>query len=289
MRLSVVIPAYNEEDGILDTIAEAKAVLAGLAGVEAWEIVVVDDGSTDRTREILGGIEGIEIVEHPHNAGYGRSLKSGIAAAAHDTIVITDADLTYPFTALPELLALYRKGFDMVVAARGNVQDHESAIMGPFRFVLKWLVEFTSGRRVPDINSGFRVFDKRAVTGYFSHLCDTFSFTTSLTLSYLMTGRFVAYHQISYRGRKGKTKVRLFRDTLRTMQYIVQATTYYNPLKMFILMAAFALIYALAGLVGWWAFGLAGGASMALSGLVLAFLMFSFGLLAVLLKQIMDK
>lgn len=289
MRISLVIPAYNEEDGILDTIAESKAVLSRLEAVEDWEIVVVNDGSQDRTAERLQGLERVRLVNHPHNAGYGRSLKSGITAAAFDTIVITDADLTYPMDALPALLEMYRKGFDMVVAARTGDEYLGSMIKAPLRSVLKWLVEFTSGREIPDINSGLRVFDKRVCSSYFSHLCDTFSFTTSMTLSYMMTGRFVGYFPIPYRERKGKTKVKLFRDALRTLQYIIQASVYYNPLKIFILLAAMALGMSVLGFVGSALFKLLTGYILGIAGIVLAFMSFSAGLISVLLKQIMDK
>lgn len=289
MNVSVIIPAYNEEDGILATLAEAKAVLTAAPMVEEWEIVVVNDGSHDRTQAVLADAEDVRVINHPHNAGYGRSLKTGILAAAHDTIIITDADLTYPFEVLPELLALYEQGFDMVVGARTGNEYKESALKAPLRSILRWLVEFTSGRTIPDINSGLRVFSKNTSISYFAHLCDTFSFTTSMTLSYMMTSRFVAYLTIPYRERKGKTKIRLFRDSLRTMQYIVQATVYYNPLKIFMLLSALCAAGAVTGLIGSTIFGLLSGYVLGLAGIALSIFMLAFGLLAVLLKQIMDK
>jgi len=289
MQISLVIPAFNEEDGILETIAEAKAVLARLEGVSEWEIVIVNDGSTDRTAETLVGQERVRVITHPHNAGYGRSLKSGITAARYDTIVITDADLTYPIESLPDLLEMYGKGFDMVVAARTGEEYRGSLIKAPLRSVLKWLVEFTSGREIPDINSGLRIFNKAACMSYFSHLCDTFSFTTSMTLSYMMTGRFVGYFRIPYRERKGKTKVKLFRDALRTLQYIIQASVYYNPLKIFTLLAGLALCGSVFGFMLSILFKVLIGYILGVSGIILAFMTFSAGLISVLLKQIMDK
>ena len=289
LQISLVIPAYNEEDGILSTVAEAKAVLGGMAELGAWEIVVVDDGSADRTAEVLAGIEGVRVVRHPHNGGYGRALKSGMTAARYDTVVMTDADLTYPLDELPHMLALYKKGFDLVVGARTGREYRQTVIKAPLRSVLRWLVEYTTGRQILDINSGFRVLNKNTVANYFPHLCDTFSFTTSMTLSYMMTGRFVAYHPIPYRERIGKTKVRMLRDSLRTLQYIAQATVYYNPLKIFVLMAAIALVGSAVGFLISIFFGLLIGYILGLAGILLAFLMFSFGLMTVVLKQIMDK
>lgn len=286
--LSVVIPAFNEAGGIRATVDEVAAILQGMDLV-AHEIIIVDDGSTDGTADIFGGDDKVRVIRHPHNAGYGRSLKTGIVAARFDTIVITDADMTYPFSEVPALIAEYRKGFDMVVGARTGEQYHSSALKSPLRTLLKWLVEYTSGRSIPDINSGLRVFSRDVAMLFFSHLCDTFSFTTSLTLSYMMTGRFVAYRPIPYRERQGATKVRLLRDSMRTLQYIVQATVYYNPLKIFVLLAVLALIGSVIGFIGSTLFHLVSGFVFGLGGIILAFLMFAVGLLAVLLKQIMDK
>jgi glycosyltransferase involved in cell wall biosynthesis len=287
--VSVVIPAYNEVEGIIETVNEVAGTLARM-DIGEYEIVVVDDGSTDGTGGILDKIEKVRVVRHPHNVGYGRSLKSGIAAARFDTIVITDADLSYPFSeSVPGLVAAYQDGFDMVVGARSGDHYQSSPLKSPLRTLLKWLVEYTSGRRIPDINSGLRVFDRKMAMSYFAHLCDTFSFTTSMTLSYMMTGRFVGYRSIPYRARRGKTKVRLLKDSLRTLQYIVQAIIYYNPLKIFLLMTVIALIASVAGFIGSIAFHLLAGYILGIGGIILAFLMFAFGLLAVLLKQIMDK
>lgn len=283
-----MIPAFNEADGILDVVAEAERTLAAM-GLADYEIIVVDDGSTDRTAELLNDAGTAKLVRHPHNAGYGHALKTGIRAARFDTIVITDADTTYPFAAVPDLVSEYAKGFDMVVGARTGAQYRESALKGPLRVVLRWLVEFTAGRSIPDINSGLRVFGKAAVVPYFPHLSNAFSFTTSLTLSYMMTGRFVAYRDIPYAARKGKTKVRLLRDSLRALQYIVQATVYYNPLKIFLLLAALSLACSALGFLVSIYGHLMIGYILGIGGILLAFLMFATGLLAVLLKQIMDK
>ena len=192
--ISVVIPAYNEEDAILATIDQIQHVFQNLQ-ITRWEIIIVDDGSRDETPARLKAIESssIKTVTHPHNLGYGRSLKDGILIAKYDTIVITDADLTYPFEQLEGLLNEYQKGFDMIVGKRTGKFYHESILKSPLRKVLKFLVEYTAGRTIPDINSGFRIFSKLTAIKYFKHLCDTFSFTTSMTLAYMMTGKTVSY------------------------------------------------------------------------------------------------
>lgn len=285
--VSVVIPAYNEENAIVDTIQEIRKVFEE-ERVKEYEIIIVNDGSSDATRERAESC-GVAVVNHPHNIGYGRSLKDGIRAAQYDTIVITDADRTYPFDQAPKLLAEYEKGFDMVVGARTGAHYRESIFKSPLRKILKFLVEFTSGRKIPDINSGLRVFSKATILEYVNHLCDTFSFTTSATLAYMMTGKFVTYMEIPYEKREGQSKVRLFRDSLRTLQYILQAMNYYNPLKVFLLFAFICIFCSVIGFAMSALFDLRSGFLLGVGGLLVSLVVMCFGLIADLLKQIMNK
>lgn len=282
--ISVVVPAYNEEDSVSDGVMQVRVALDGVE----HEVVVVDDGSSDATSE-RARAAGARVLRHPHNLGYGAAIKTGIRGASGDTIVITDADGTYPSDFIPILLKDYAGGFDMVVGARTGGQYWSSAFKSPMRLVLKWLVEFTCGRRVPDVNSGLRVFSRERVLPYLDHLCNTFSFTTSLTLAYMMTGRFVTYVPVPYHKRVGRTKVRLFRDALRTMQYIVEAIVYYNPLKMFVLLSLMLLLAAAVLLAG----GIVSGQNVMLYAGVGALLMmvpvFSMGLLAELMRQLAKR
>ncbi len=283
--ISVVLPAYNEEAGVAGTVRELADALAAM-GIGGFELIVVNDGSTDRTAE-LAQEAGARVISHPESAGYGRALKSGIAAASHDTLIICDADGTYPAEHLPELLEKFEQGFDMVVGRRQRFRD--SLTKGLLRHVLRWLVQYTAGRPVPDVNSGFRVFSQDTIRPYLNILSDKFSFTTSLTLAYMMTGRFVAYVPIGYRMRQGKSRTRLLRDSLRTLQYILQALVYYNPLKIFLLFSMVCLGLAGLGFLGSALFGLLSGFLLGVGGLLVALIVLCFGLLAELLRQILSK
>ena len=285
--ISVVIPALNERNAIIETVERTREVLAA-AKLEPFEIVVVDDGSDDGTGE-LAKQAGAHVLRHPHNIGYGRALKDGIAAAQYDIIVITDADGSYPIEEIPALVALYQSGFDMVVGARTGKQYRESSLKSPLRAVLKTIVEFTANRSIPDINSGLRVFSRKVAMSYFRHLSDTFSFTTSLTLAYMMNARFVTYKDIDYHERVGQSKVRLFRDSVRTLQYVVEAATYYNPLKIFFLFGLICFAIAVVSFAGGVIFQIVSAFVLGVGAILLAILVFAMGLLAVLLRQIMDR
>ena len=205
--VSIIIPAWNEAEAIGPVLASLKALF-----IDA-EIIVVDDGSTDATAAVA--LEhGARVVRRPANGGYGRSIKDGVAAAAADTIVVTDADGTYPVDRIPALVKKYEEGFSMVVGARqGRIYRGSLLKMAGRRF-LKLIVEFVSGVSIPDINSGLRVFSKREIQPFFPDICDGFSFTTTITLIYLLTHRMIAYVPIPYEKRQGASKVHFLRDTL---------------------------------------------------------------------------
>ena len=200
---SVVIPAYNEELTIAETIQACQRELPKTG--QPYEILVVDDGSSDKTAEIAEAA-GARVIRHLNNLGYGRSLKDGIRAATYDAIVITDGDGTYPIDQIPSLVQNYREGFNMVVGAREGKNYSESVKKRALRFILKHLVEFTAGRKIPDINSGLRIFSRREIAPYFSYLGNAFSFTTSITLAYMMNAMCIKYIPIKYREASRKNK-----------------------------------------------------------------------------------
>ncbi len=154
---------------------------------------------------------------------------------------------------------------------------------------MKRFVEFVAEREIPDINSGLRVFDKNECMQYFPRLCNTFSFTTSQTLAYMMNGKFVKYNDIPYNTRRGKSKVKLFIDTIRTMRYITEACIYYNPLKVFSMFSILCLFISLLGVVFAHFTGIKAGYFLGIGGIMVSIIIFCIGMLAVLLKQIMDK
>ena len=282
--ISVVIPAYNEGGAIGNTVAQVRGALSTIE----HEIVVVDDGSSDQTAE-RAAAAGARVISHPHNLGYGAALKTGIRMATADTLVITDADGTYPNDEMPRLLAEFGKGFNMIVGARTGAHYRESLLKEPLRYVLKWLVEFTVGRPVPDVNSGLRVFSRGEALPHLDHLCNTFSFTTSITLAYMMTAKFVGYVPIAYHQRVGTTKVRLFRDSLRTLQYIVQAILYYNPLKIFLLASGVLFVAASVLTVIALQWKIMTAFYLGVGCFLLVVLIFCLGLLAELLSKILAK
>ena len=285
--LTVLIPAFNEEESIAYTVTRVREALDA-HGIAPSEILVIDDGSTDRTAE-FAKVSGASILRNPHNIGYGASLKRGIIAAQHDAICLIDADLTYPEHEIPRLFAAYQSGFDMVVGARTGHHYSGSIFKGPLRRILRFTVEFAAGRRIPDANSGLRVFSRCAALEHLPHLCDTFSFTTSITIAFALTGRFIEYIPLEYHLRNGKSKVRLMRDSLRTLTYIAQTMVYYSPLKLFVLFAAGCIMLAALCFGVGTTLHIAAPYYLGIGCMLLALLMFALGLTTDLLRQVMVR
>ncbi|QDT08578.1 Undecaprenyl-phosphate 4-deoxy-4-formamido-L-arabinose transferase [Planctomycetes bacterium K23_9] len=231
--VTVVIPAYNEGRAIRGVLEKARSVLND-AGIDA-ELMVVVDGASDNTASEATAVADT-VLEHPQNMGYGRTLKTGITAAKHDLIAIADADGTYPVERLPEMIQLAER-FHMVVGARTGAFYQGGWVKRVGRFVFRHLSEFAAGQRIPDINSGLRVFRRGEIMPFFSVISAGFSFTTTSTLVYLLNDMFVHYIPIEYREREGNSKVRHVRDSLRALQIIVEAILRCNPIKIFLLLA----------------------------------------------------
>ncbi len=241
-ELTIIIPAYNEEDSIAEAVRRIKA----LSQKENWqtEIIVVNDGSSDNTSKIAKE-SGARVIDHPTNGGYGLSLQHGIEASTHSLIAITDADGTYPIEELPKLVAMVaEKGFDMAVGARSGKEYTKGPWKYPARILFRLLAEFVAGRRIPDINSGLRVMKKEKLLPHYKRTCHGFSFTTSITLIFFLNGYFVGYTPIPYGKRVGKSKVRHFRDSLRTAQIMASVIAYYNPLKLFLIITILCIVGA---------------------------------------------
>ena len=227
--VSIVIPAYNEESGIATSIRSVQEVMS--ATDLEWELLVVDDGSVDRTAEIATE-NGAQVLALPENRGYGGALKAGIRRARFEIIVITDADGTYPAQAIPSLVEGMRQ-YDMVVGARTGEEVAVPLVRRPAKWVLRHLAAYLAGRPIPDLNSGLRAM-RRSSVRQFEHLLPSgFSFTTTITLAMLCGDHLVRYEPINYFARLGESKIRAT-HAIDFFFLIIRTIVYFNPLKVFI-------------------------------------------------------
>lgn len=248
--VSIVIPAYNEEKGIGPVLTRLLAVMDG-SGL-TYEVVVVNDGSRDDTAGVTGRVaaehERLTLLQHRHNRGYGAALKTGIRHARYDLICITDADGTYPNERIPELVAqLAGQEYDMVVGARTGENVAIPLVRRPAKWAIGRLANYVAGEKIPDLNSGLRVFRREIALRMFGLLPNAFSFTTTITLAMLTNNYLVNYVPIDYFARVGQSKIRPVQDTLNFVQLVWRIALYFAPLKLFLPLSGLLLLLA----VGW--------------------------------------
>ncbi len=222
-EVSVVIPAYNEEEGI-------GAVVSALKAGRPWrEVLVVDDGSTDETAA-RAEAAGARVVRHPYNKGNGAAVKTGIRSARGDVVLLMDADGQHaPEDAdrLVEQVGVY----DLVIGARASKDQKLVRALGNkvFRVLASWL----TGRDIPDLTSGFRAARRERMLEILHLLPNGFSYPTTSCLALMKSGYNVTFEPIRARARVGKSKIRALRDGVKFLLIILKIVTLYRPLKVF--------------------------------------------------------
>ncbi len=230
--LSVIMPAHNES-GTIGNLLDASLELAR---IHNWEIIVVDDGSTDDTAELVQQrVDGrcLKLITHKQNRGYGGALKSGIRASSASRIATMDSDGQHDPNDLVRLLPLLEE-YDLVVGIRTSLIHSRPSRM-PGKWILKWLADYLSGQKIPDLNSGLRIFRTDVINKYL-HLCpDGFSFSTTTTLVFLNRGYAVAYEPITIhpRAKGSKSTVRLSTG-FATVILILRIMSLFQPLRIYI-------------------------------------------------------
>lgn len=274
MEISIVLPCYNEKQAVLNnTIATLQKALLG----NTYEIIVVNDGS----KQSYSVPEGIKLINHPVNRGYGSALKSGIEVAKHEWIGISDSDGTYPNEEFPKLIAK-AKHYDMVVGLRDT---KNISLLNRFpKFFLRLLARYITNKKVPDLNSGMRIFRKTLCKEFWNIYPEGFSFTSTITVGALSKKYAVLFLPIPYHKREGKSHIHPIKDTLRFFSLLTRMALYFKPLKVFLPLAVLLLAISIArGLRDYLLQGSLGGLSLLL--FFMAFQTFFFGLIAEILSK----
>ncbi len=226
MKLSIVIPAKNEELGlnlVLPSISELYP--------EA-EIIVVNDGSTDRTEQ-TSREHGAKVVTHPYSKGNGAAIKSGARAATGTHLVFMDADGQHDPGDIQYLLAKLEEGFDMVVGARSSKEDQASVARWGANSLYNWLASWMVNYKIEDLTSGFRAVERKKFLSFLYLLPNGFSYPTTITMAFFRAGYSIAFVPISVAKRIGKSHVNLLRDGVRFFLIIFKIGTLFSPLKVY--------------------------------------------------------
>ncbi len=250
--VSIIVPVYNEEKSIEGTLTEIKSTIKTLSF--NTEIIVVDDCSDDNSKTILDRTKGVKVISHTKNKGYGASLKTGIKNSKYDIILITDADGTYPIKDIPFLLK-YANEWDMVIGSRKGRIVKVPFFRRPAKWFLNNFASYISSMRIPDLNSGLRVFKKDLALKFWNLFPEGFSFTSTITVAALTKGYNVKFVPINYYKRKGSSTMHPIKDFIRFNKLLLKLALFFKPLKVFIPLSIslFSIGIALL-LVGWFVF-----------------------------------
>lgn len=232
--VSVIIPAFNEAETIKDVIDEIRKVDSDL------EIIVVNDGSTDRTGDIARE-SGVIVYSHPYNMGNGASVKSGIRIASGDILVFIDGDGQHNPQDIATMLQYFPE-YDMVVGARSK-KSQVSLFRGVGNRMLNWLAGYVAKFKVHDLTSGFRAVKAEIAQSLLYLLPNTYSYPTTMTLGVLRNGRSLKYLPIEAKKReKGKSNISFFRDGIRFFMIITKICGLYSPFRIFLPVSFFVFL-----------------------------------------------
>lgn len=278
-EITIVIPCYNESIEILTRTIETTLFTLKKIDKLKYEIIVVNDGSIQRFDELIS--DNVRIIYHPKNRGYGASLKTGISNAKYNNIGIVDADGTYPIHEFHNLIQT-AKGYDMVVGARN--WQHISLIRKFPKYLLTFFASFLAKYKIPDLNSGMRIFKKDICMEFWKLYPQGFSFTSTITMGFITQGYNVKYVPIEYFKREGKSSIHPVKDTIGFFSLVSRLTLYFRPLRVFMPLTTLFLLGAIArGLRDYLLTGGFGGLTMVL--FFMSFQIFFFGLLAEIINK----
>jgi len=245
-KISIVVPAYNESRTITDVLASIKKELEGRL---TYEIVVVNDGSTDNSREILEALPGIKLINHKINRGYSASLKTGIEHAGFDWILTFDSDGSHPAHQILDL-AKFCDEYDLIVGARLGKQAYDTVLRKTGRKIVTRFAQYICGAKIPDINSGFRLFKKDLAKKFWHLFPEGFSFSTTITVASHVARYAVKYVPIeTYKRRGGKSGIRPVRDMIGFLNIITRLAIYFKPLRVFVPLSLALLLASLATVI----------------------------------------
>jgi polyisoprenyl-phosphate glycosyltransferase len=231
LDVSVVLPVHNERGHLAQEVTRIRDALD--ASSYSFEIIVVDDGSTDGSIEELGELDGIRVMRFTRNRGTGSARKAGTRAARGRVVVWSDADMTYPNDDIPRLIKEL-EGYDQVVGARTSEQGTVKALRVPAKWFIRKLAGYLIQQPIPDLNSGLRAFRRDVALQYLHILPEGFSCVSTLTLAFLGNGYSIKYVPIEYRPRSGSSKFHWWTDTKRYVIQVVRMILSWNPLRVFL-------------------------------------------------------
>jgi len=243
VELSIIVPIYNEEKAIQSFLNKLKDVLKNVK--ISYEIIAVDDASSDKTYEMIKKVKGVSVVRHPYNKGYGASLKSGARKSKGKYVLFIDGDGEHDPKNIPKLIK-YRKTYDMVVGARKFRSSIPRAVA---KKIITSFANYVSEVKIPDLNCGFRLVKRDILMNYLDSLPNRFSFTSTITMIFIKSGYSIKYVQVNILKRKGKSKINPIKDFINFLILVMKTSLIFSPLRVFLPVSLFFFVLGMGYLV----------------------------------------
>lgn len=239
-KVSIIIPALNEADAIGNVIMDLLKAMPGA------EIIVVDDGSTDKTGETAEKA-GVRVIRHDSPCGYGAGLRTGILASNREFVLFCDADGQHTVADVRRVLEAGRN-CDMAVGARDQ-DSYISLMRRPGKWILRKFADFLAGRKIPDLNSGLRIIRRNIILKYLHLMPRGFSFSTTSTFALLKGNYRICWVPITVKKRIGQSSVRQWKHGPQTILLMIRLTVLFDPLRIFLGFSGFLFLLTLVSLV----------------------------------------
>jgi glycosyltransferase involved in cell wall biosynthesis len=233
--VTVVLPCYNEQDHVLLEIARVSRALD--ESEFSYELLVIDDASTDNTLEVLQKAQSeypnMRLEPFQRNGGTGTARRIGTQIARGEIVVWTDADMSYPNERIPEMVRYLKENprIDQVVGARTSEEGSHKLLRVPAKWVIRKIAERLINQKIPDLNSGMRAMRREVALPYLRLLPPGFSCVTTITMAFLANQHDLYYMPIAYSKRAGKSKFKFIKDAYRYILQVLRMVMYFNPIK----------------------------------------------------------
>jgi glycosyltransferase involved in cell wall biosynthesis len=239
-NISIIIPAFNEEEAVEPVAQSLRSKFPDS------EVIVVDDGSSDRTAE-RAAASGARVLSHEQNRGYGASLKTGTRASTREYVLFCDADGQHSLEDVGRLMEQI-DGYDLVVGARDS-DSHQPLARRPGKFIIRKFADFLTGTKIPDLNSGLRIFKREMLLRYLHLMPDGFSFSTTSTFAFMKCNLRYKYVPITARERIGKSSVSQLKHGPLSLILILRLAVLFEPLKVFLSVSGFLFVMSVISFV----------------------------------------
>jgi len=280
ISLSIVIPAYNEERALPDVLKK----LEPYAKENGWDVLIVNDGSTDATAQVVSAFDFCTLINHPYNKGYGAAVKTAVRNVKTEYFLLFDSDGQHNPEDIPGFLADAEQ-YDMIIGARRRDSALQLHRM-PGKKILTLTANYLTGMKIPDLNSGFRLARTKAFKDFMHIYPNGFSISTTSTIAFLQGGYSVRWEPIRTFERVGrKSNVNMVKDGFNAIMLILRVVTLFNPLKVFLPGSFFVFLLGLLwAIYGFVSFSRIPNTSVVI--MVFGFLLFFAGILADLISSI---